>query len=575
MVEHQDIRKCNLHNKRLWGTFLLTSDLRYPSLLYIYMKIFNCKVKLSDLMKEFFDKYSVHQVLLQPVKLFGQPKTRDKIDVLNSLRHYADLSDIEYVYPLIFDKNTELASTAARIVSEVMGKVQGKQWNIAYDKVKYTKVNIETMDTLLSFTPEISAHLLGVSSLNSNGYVREKALRLASSLKDSRIVPYILLRLNDWVLPVRNLAVRILTSTLTADNIEVFIDNSYIINKLQNVLRVDLKSTRQEIVDYLKDDILIGKLKSRLRHPHVKTRLFCYTILADKIAVDTDIINFALKDKSFEIRMWLVDAIRNLEQDRQNDVIEKLLQDKSAKVKTAVLRNFENIVCLKFKEGLDRLVVDDHASVRDEARFISKKHLLIEDFPEFYRQQILINPVPGALIGLGETGNRGDYDIVCKFFTHVQPKVRLASMIAMWYLSKDDAVKLVLNSLDSDIPKIKKTAKQFLKSSKMPLVLFEMRNKLQGDNVNIKLFALEAICNYGGWQALEGVLFVIANDNGIVLDKAKELLGRWLIRASSIYSKPDGAIRERIINLFDVVRRKDIVPASTLKELSFLIETRR
>lgn len=431
------------------------------------------------------------------------------------------------------------------------------------------------MDTLLNFTPEVSVHLLGVASLNSNGYIREKALRLVSGLPDSRIVPYILLRLNDWVLPVRNLAVCILRSTLTADNIEVFIDNSYLINKLQNVLRVDLKSTRQEIVDYLKDDTLIGKLISRLRHPHVKTRLFCFTILADRIVVDDDIINFALKDRSFEIRMWLVEAIKNLEQDKRHEVIGKLLQDKSAKVKTAVLRNFEDIVCLKFKERLERLVVDEHASVRDEARFISKKHSLIKDFPEFYRQQILINPVSGALIGLGETGNGSDYDIVCKFFTHDEPKVRLAAMIAMWYLSKDDAVKLVLDSLDSDIPKIKKTAKQFLKSSKMPLVLFEMKNKLQSDNVDIKLFALEAICSYGGWQALEGVLFAIANNKGIVLDKAKELLGRWLIRASSIYSKPDGATRERIINLFDVVRRKDIVLTSKLKELSFLIETRR
>ena len=64
---------------------------------------------------------------MQPVKLFGQPKTRDKIDVVNSLKPYADLSDIEYVYPLIFDKNTELAVAAAKIAIGIMKKVQGKQ----------------------------------------------------------------------------------------------------------------------------------------------------------------------------------------------------------------------------------------------------------------------------------------------------------------------------------------------------------------------------------------------------------------------------------------------------------------
>jgi len=55
---------------------------------------------------------------------------------------------------------------------------------------------------------------------------------------------------------------------------------------------------------------------------------------------------------------------------------------------------------------LVRLVADDNAAVRDEARFICKKHSIIKDFPEFYRQQIFINPVPGVLIGLGETGNK-------------------------------------------------------------------------------------------------------------------------------------------------------------------------
>jgi len=108
-------------------------------------------------------------------------------------------------------------------------------------------------------------------------------------------------------------------------------------------------------VDYLGDDTLLDKLKSKLKHPNVKLRLFCYRLLEDRIAVDDDIINFALKDKSFEVRVWLVNAIKNLDEARRDNVIGKLLQDKSAKVKTAVLRNYENVVCLKFKKCLSGL----------------------------------------------------------------------------------------------------------------------------------------------------------------------------------------------------------------------------
>jgi len=103
------------------------------------------------------------------------------------------------------------------------------------------------MSILLNFNPEVSVHLLGVASLNYSGYIREKALKLSSGLPDSRIIPYILLRLSDWVLPVRNLALHILKSKFTAENFDAFIDNFYLIDKLQNVSRVDLKSVSRRL----------------------------------------------------------------------------------------------------------------------------------------------------------------------------------------------------------------------------------------------------------------------------------------------------------------------------------------
>ncbi len=526
-------------------------------------------------MQEFYNKYSAHQMLMQPIKLIGYPKAKDKIDVLNRLKAYVDTKDIEYIYPLVFEKNIELASIAANIVTEIMKKVQGKHWNSIYDEVKYTKINVGTMTKLLTFTPDISMHLLGSASLNSNGFIREEALKLIMQVESASAIPYILLRLNDWVLSVRNLAEHILKNSLCADNVDVFIDNAYLVNKLQNVLRVNLKNTRQEIVNYLKDDILKDKIKCSMKHLQVKTRLFCYMLLSEKISYDTDIIDSALKDKSFEVRIWLVKVIGNLEFDKKINIIGKLLKDKSAKVKTVVLRNYENVVCLKFRESLESLVVDEYASVRDEARFIMKKHSFIKDFSEFYRRHIRVKPTPGALIGLGETGEKSDFTIVAKFNTHEEPQIRLASMIAMWYLSKDDAVEQVLLSLDSNVAKIRKTAKKFLRNSKMPVVLYEMKKKLKNDDCDTQLFALDMIYGYGGWHALEGILFAISNYEGSVWDKSKRLLDSWLIRSSRIYSKPDIATARTISDLFEVICNKRLLANKVIGELQFVIETRR
>ena len=171
---------------------------------------------------------------------------------------------------------------------------------------------------------------------------------------------------------------------------------------------------------------------------------------------DDKIITYALQDKSFEVRMWLVQAISVLEPKTQYAIIEKFIQDKSAKVKTAVLREYENVVCLKFRDRLEGLLVDENESVREDARFIVKKRSIIIDIPGFYRQQILRNPIPGVILGLGETGEKRDFDVVCSFRLHEDSKIRRAALMAMWYLSPVDALGFLLDALNSDIPKIGK-----------------------------------------------------------------------------------------------------------------------
>ncbi|WP_313562353.1 HEAT repeat domain-containing protein [Ruminiclostridium cellobioparum] len=526
-------------------------------------------------MTEFYDKYFMHQILTQPIKLFGKTKIRDKIDVLNSLKPYADLDDIEYIYPLIFDKDIELSSAAARIAASIMRKVQGKCWNNVYDTVKYTKVEFEAIDNLLKFPSDISIHLLGIASLNSNGYIREKAIRNFSKVSSSSAIPYILLRLNDWVLPVRSLAEYTLKNILTIDNVEAFIDNSYLLNKLQNVLRADSINTTELIIDYLKDDSIKSKIKNSLRHPKVKARLFCYMLLRDSISYDEDIINSALKDKSFEIRIWLVEAIKKLDSEQKIATASKLLNDKSAKVVTAVLRNFEDIVCLEFKDVLEKLVTDNRASVRDEARFIAKKHSLIRDFPEYYRKQLSENPTPGTLVGLGETGCKSDFTLVSSFYTFENAKIRLAAITAMWYIAKDEAINYVLKELDSEIPKIKKTARKIILGSRMPHVIYEMKTYLKSDKSDIKLFTLTAICRYGGWRALEAILYAVSFWKSPETDKAKSFLDNWLSKSASLYTRPESTTYSNITGLFELVKNKSLISRELINELSFFFETRR
>ena len=524
-------------------------------------------------MTEFYDKHSIHQILIQPVKHFGKIKTRDKIDVLNLLKPYADLYDVEYIYPLVFDKDNELALVAACVSASIMRKVQGKYWNKVYDIVKYTKVEFEAIDSLLKFPGDKAIHLLGIASLNSSGYIREKAIRNFLKVSSSSAIPYILLRLNDWVSPVRSIAEYTLKYFLSLNNVDAFIEHSYLIAKLQNNLRVEKIATTR-IINWLKDDSVKDKIKNGLGHPQIKTCLFCYKLLSNRILVDEDIVNSALKDKSFEIRMWLVETLKATSSDKTIQVVSKLIDDKSAKVVTAVLRNFEEIVCIELNDVIVKLVTDNRSSVRDEARFIAKKHSLIQDFPEYYRKQLSKNPTPGAIVGLGETGCRTDFTLVSSFSKSNNTKIKSAAITAMWYLSKDEAINYVLKELDSEIPRIKKTARKIILSSRMPHVVYELKTYMESDKLDIKLFALTAICKYGGWHALEAILFAITFWMSPEKDKAKSLLDNWLIKSASLYNRPESTTYSNITGLFELVKNKRLISEKSINELSFIFKTR-
>ncbi|MCX4084323.1 hypothetical protein N7281_05695 [Rickettsia hoogstraalii] len=72
----------------------------------------------------------------------------------------------------------------------------------------------EKLQSFTNFAPEEPAHLYGVASLNYSGYIREEALNYLEKLPTHEILPYILLRLNDWVPEVRVKANKILAKIL-------------------------------------------------------------------------------------------------------------------------------------------------------------------------------------------------------------------------------------------------------------------------------------------------------------------------------------------------------------------------
>ena len=69
--------------------------------------------------------------------------------------------------------------------------------------------------------------LLQLSSMHANGFVREEAVRRLGLFHDGSELPYLLLRLNDWVTQVRQLAHDAIRDRINPDYAESFVRNHF------------------------------------------------------------------------------------------------------------------------------------------------------------------------------------------------------------------------------------------------------------------------------------------------------------------------------------------------------------
>lgn len=101
-------------------------------------------------------------------------------------------------------------------------------------KIRETRKEVDTDRILqaLHLTQQEKIDLLGLLSLSSNGYFRETALDLLSSFKTAYVLPFVALRLQDWVPPVRKAAEKIFISHAKYGRISDWEKSAFLFNRI-------------------------------------------------------------------------------------------------------------------------------------------------------------------------------------------------------------------------------------------------------------------------------------------------------------------------------------------------------
>ncbi|GAB2802999.1 hypothetical protein GCM10027275_56440 [Rhabdobacter roseus] len=129
------------------------------------------------------------EILKRPNKtwFFSKDNIEEKINALTKIASDGYPSLIYSLTEFLKNDNKEIRETTSKTITHLFKKIESKKGY--YDTLKYcgiSKSDIDFYET--NFSKEQFVELLAISSLNSNGYVREKAVRKLSQVDSSSVL---------------------------------------------------------------------------------------------------------------------------------------------------------------------------------------------------------------------------------------------------------------------------------------------------------------------------------------------------------------------------------------------------
>jgi HEAT repeat protein len=310
--------------------------------------------------------------------------------------------------------------------------------------------------------------LLKVASFHDNGYVREAAVSLLDLYTDGSELPFLLLRVNDWVKAVQRAGQTAVERRLVAGYAPRFFDNIYLCGQMEKQRRNDLSGLYGRVRALLCSDAAAAarEAASRSADRHVRRAAFALSVQASQAELTglRQVILQALSSPDLWLRICAARTARaRLYGAELREVLGQARGDRSVPVRREALLGF-----IDEHPELCRSLLDPCASLREMVRFYLRKQANL-DFAAVYRNELerlaAAAPTPGlgarlatALAGLGETGKPSDAELVELHTIDERPRVRQAALRALHRLDGGRRLATLAAALGDAHPGVFRTA---------------------------------------------------------------------------------------------------------------------
>ena len=419
------------------------------------------------------------------------------------------------------------------------------RWNVTPEAVRS-----------LSVDAACEGAVLGVASFHASGHVREAAVERLAAVRDGSEVPFLLLRMNDWVDPVRLRAGRAVRERTGPACAGAFVRTmALVLRLLRPGLRTDQADAARGVIEMLRAPEARPALEAGLDAPEREVRRTCAALLLAPGTADAGAIARALHSADPGVRVHAARAAAAAVDDAALDeILPALLADPFVGVRSVGLRLAATRRAEDAGPWLTRALLDRSPALRAGARAHLAKRGPV-DFAAFYRAAL--EPDAGnvvvAVSGVGETGGAEDADRVARFLADPRARVRRAAVFAVARLAKEGAAALLAPVLEDAAPSVSDAARRVLEPHAPRLdedalaALFRPRLPAY---VRRNAFAL--LARRGKWEGLRWIILGVADADETVARAARVKLEAWQVRMNRGHGRPTPQQRERIESALDV-----------------------
>lgn len=390
----------------------------------------------------------------------------------------------------------------------------------------------------------------GLASLHNDGHVREAAVQELALERTGDEIPFLVLRLNDWVAPIRHRAEAAVRERIRAEFAHAWG------RALPLVLGLDARGRHQAafvVADVV--GLLVAMpdaLRSVLTFPDRAVRRAGHRVALDAGGEAAHLAaRLAVDDADLIVRLATADALRS---GRLVDAEAEaaLLSDPVVGVRRRVLLGLVGRDAPEADAALRGALLDESAGIRRDARFYLARRTGESIGAEVYREA-LVGSAPasvlrGALGGLAETGDAADAASALSFLDDDRPSVRAAGLQTLLALDPDPHAPRILRMVEDPASRVVRTAVRAVASGRLSVEDSEAtlaRWHREGDGVQVRE-AFRALAALPYWTRLPYVLSAYDASDPRIARIAQDGVARWLARSLRVFTSPTPDGREAI-----------------------------